>query len=387
MRDESHEPDYASLAARALAAGQPSTVPPPIEDRAETIAAIERALRARTRRRLRPWWVFPPLTAAAAAVVLLVAGGRGGREGRDSGHPALPMTAADLRAGAELSGPSSIEIAFGTRLHLAAHSTAKVMELGTVQRFSLETGGLRAEVAKLTAGRRFLIETPDAEIEVKGTRFDVSVAPVPSSDCGPRTRTRVTVHEGVVAVRFARKEVRLGPGAEWPDCSSAGAAKAPVKAEAPPPFTTAQVSQTTRPTSRASTVMSRPNPGRPHRGPSRATAIALAGPTTAPAKATTTAPATTAEAAAAAVASTAPSPAPAPTHIPVAVPGSSTLADQNDLLAAALAARHRGDVAEALRWLDRLLNRYPDGQLVDSARAERRRLLEGSAPLGERESE
>jgi hypothetical protein len=54
----------------------------------------------------------------------------------------------------------------------------------------------------------------------------------------------------------------------------------------------------------------------------------------------------------------------------------STLSEQNDLLAAALSARRRGDVGEAIRWLDRLITRYPNGQLTDSARAERRRLVD-----------
>jgi hypothetical protein len=52
----------------------------------------------------------------------------------------------------------------------------------------------------------------------------------------------------------------------------------------------------------------------------------------------------------------------------------STLAEQNDLFAAALAARRRGDLREAIQWLDRLIARYPTGQLIDSARAERQRL-------------
>jgi TolA-binding protein len=54
----------------------------------------------------------------------------------------------------------------------------------------------------------------------------------------------------------------------------------------------------------------------------------------------------------------------------------STLAEQNDLFAAALSARRRGDLGEAVHWLDRLIARYPDGQLIESARAERKRLLE-----------
>jgi TolA-binding protein len=44
------------------------------------------------------------------------------------------------------------------------------------------------------------------------------------------------------------------------------------------------------------------------------------------------------------------------------------------LLAAALNAERRGAIDEAERWLDRLMSRYPTGQLADSARAARHRL-------------
>ena len=64
---------------------------------------------------------------------------------------------------------------------------------------------------------------------------------------------------------------------------------------------------------------------------------------------------------------------------PVAPADPSTLAEQNDLFAAALAARRRGDVIDAIHWLDRLIARYPTGPLSDSARAERHRLIEAGA--------
>jgi len=68
--------------------------------------------------------------------------------------------------------------------------------------------------------------------------------------------------------------------------------------------------------------------------------------------------------------------APAPVASPPAGNDPSTLAAQNDLFAAALAARRRGENVEAIRWLDRLIGRYPEGPLTESARAERRRLAE-----------
>jgi hypothetical protein len=193
----------------------------------------------------------------------------------------------------------------GTRLRVGASSRVRLTALGAIQRFDVESGTLEAEVAKVPLGGRFIVATGDAEVEVKGTRFEVAVVPTPST-CAPFARTQVTVQEGVVVVRFAGGEVRLPAGSVWPVCAP------------PPPV------QSNR-------------PRHPH------------------------APAPTADRA-------------GPTAPP---PDPSTLAEQNDLFAAALAARRRGEVDEAIHWLDRLIARYPKGQLIDSARAERQRLIEG----------
>jgi len=350
---------HAARAARVLAAARPSTVPPPLGDRTEAIAAIERALRARAGRRWRRKWVVPSLAtvAAAAAVLLLATSGRD--RPRDAGGrrvPAGPTAVPDeLTLGASLRGPATLVVGIGTRLNLDGRANGQAIEVGNTQRFRLDEGGLRAEVAKLAPGHRFIVQTPDAEVEVKGTRFDVVVSPV-AGDCAPATRTRVMVHEGVVAVRFAGSERLLRPGATWPLCPSAAA---------PAPSATA--------VSPASMGTGGPPAGASFR-PQRER-VAVRGARVAGNSAT--------------VAAAVPAPLEAP---PRAVPALepmlhgaganySTLADQNDLLAAALAARHRGDVAEALRWLDRLLLHYPAGQLADSARAERRRLLDGDAGL------
>jgi hypothetical protein len=52
-----------------------------------------------------------------------------------------------------------------------------------------------------------------------------------------------------------------------------------------------------------------------------------------------------------------------------------SLADQNDLFAAAATARRRGDVRGALAALDRFLARYPASPLAESATVERMRTL------------
>jgi hypothetical protein len=193
-------------------------------------------------------------------------------------------------------------------LRVGASSRVRLTSLGAAQRFDVDSGTLEAEVAKVPLGGRFVIATGDAEVEVKGTRFEVAVVPSPST-CAPFVRTQVTVQEGVVAVRFGGGEVRLAAGSVWPAC--------------PPP---------------ASAV---PSP-RHHVHAPRAAGAPLPD-----------------------------------TGAPAATPADpSTLAEQNDLFAAALSARQRGDHAEAIHRLDRLIARYPNGQLTDSARAERRRLIE-----------
>jgi hypothetical protein len=345
--------DYARLAARALASEDQAAAPTGLGDRPADLAAIERALRSRARRRRSLTWpVVAGITAVAAAAALVAwskprlapvahAERPAAQAERPAAQPApapamlsiaalggdgasiaLAGGARQAIAGDEVApgawlhvpraGTVTLAVATGTRLDLAGGAAAKVAELGAVQRFDLAAGSLAAKVAKLAPGHRFLIGTPDAEVEVRGTRFEVTVAAEPAA-CGPRVRTRVTVQEGVVVVTHAGDQIRVEAGGHWPDCQPASATPASSRHV---PARTAQ-------------------PGaHPH--------VALERP-----------------------------PAPTPELL-----RASTLAEQNDLFAAALAASRRGDVDEAVHWLDRLIARHPTGQLTDSARAERRRLTE-----------
>jgi hypothetical protein len=84
----------------------------------------------------------------------------------------------------------------------------------------LETGALHAEVAKLGPSERFVVRTADAEVEVRGTSFDVwRVSADPS--CGEGTTTRVKVREGIVAVRArGQSETLVHADEVWPrDCA------------------------------------------------------------------------------------------------------------------------------------------------------------------------
>jgi hypothetical protein len=103
---------------------------------------------------------------------------------------------------------------------LSGSSSFRVDSQGATQRFSLQHGELVAHVAKLTATQRFIVDTPDAEIEVRGTRFRLRVIEHPES-CGGGTRTRLEVTEGAVEVRLpSANAVSVKAGEVWPaDCS------------------------------------------------------------------------------------------------------------------------------------------------------------------------
>src|SRR5262249_49437272 len=98
-----------------------------------------------------------------------------------------------------------------------------------------------ASVTKLQPGHRFVVATPDAEVEVKGTRFEL-VVDGEASRCEPGIRTRLTVQEGVVAVRHGGSEVRVAAGSLWPACPPAPPPpvppRAPPRAGGPPPLRT-----------------------------------------------------------------------------------------------------------------------------------------------------
>ena len=352
MTDRNLKTNLAELAAQALSE-EARALEARFDDRSGQVTAIEQALRVRARHR---WIVRRALATAlvaapaAAALVLWVSASSSTHDSTlppaaSTGPPARSVPAPapasvedvqgsievagvardlapgdEIAAGTDLSvsdtGRAVVRLSTGTRITLSDGGTARVSELGAVTRFDLDRGRFGAEVVKLLPGQRFLVVTPDAEIEVKGTRFDVAVAST-SSPCGVPTRTSVDVRSGVVAVRFASHERRLTAGEHWPECRSA---------EAEP--------------LRAPPVFERPHTRR-HVSHVRRTEVASA---------------------------------------PSVQRPSSTLSQQNDLLAAALAAERRRDLEEAERWLDQLMSQYPSGQLADSARAARRRLEALRAP-------
>jgi hypothetical protein len=348
------DPDYSELAARVLA-GRPDEARAPRVDRDRGISVIAQAMAERTRRRRarRAW--FGSL--AATAVVALVAGawlrfgspsaaeravcgadcdaGLTGYAGHASFPPGSHWTA----------GNDGLRVGFGrvTRLDLEPSSEVLYKSAEGTRRFRLLRGALHARVEKLARGQRFIVETQDTEVEVRGTAFDVAIAPTPK--CG--TSTRVTVHEGVVEVRAASGTQRLRVGESWPTaCDEAapdpepGLAASPVSVAVPAP----------RPKSGARAL----NVQSPSLAETAKAAPEAASPPEAQPSAAASAPR----------------------------PPRSSLVEQNDLYARAVAARRSGQPSLALELYAELTRRFPASALVESALIERVRILQKLDPSG-----
>jgi hypothetical protein len=79
---------------------------------------------------------------------------------------------------------------------------------GAIDRVRLQDGSLSLEVRHRRPGERFLVELPDGELEVRGTRFEVNVE--------ARVTAHVRVFEGRVALRrTGEAELVLGAGESW----------------------------------------------------------------------------------------------------------------------------------------------------------------------------
>ncbi|HEX2672578.1 MAG TPA: FecR domain-containing protein [Polyangiaceae bacterium] len=336
-------PRYAAAAAQLLRRCLPGATVVSGEE-ARGIATIERALRARTRRR-RLLAIGASLVAAAAiglvatqvgkwrqsaasagAIAINVTpAGRGAALARNEGE--VPLQApSSLESGQRIETPAeggaSLQFSTGSSMTLAGRTSFRVDSQGITQRFTLQRGELVAHVAKLVASQRFIVNTPDAEVEVRGTRFRLRV--IERGDtCGDGTRTRLEVSEGVVEVRAARGElVNVKAGEVWPaGCSG-----------------NADVPQNVAP---AESVGRAATPA-PRRG------------------------------------------APSPARAVVGDSESehaSGLTIQNDLFAEGVARGRRGDTSGALRAYQELINRFPRSPLAENAMVERMRLL-AKSPIG-----
>jgi ferric-dicitrate binding protein FerR (iron transport regulator) len=326
---------YATEVAKVLSAVRTgAAAPPSAQAREAAITALTAAMRGgRIRRRPRVVWL-------AAAVVAMATGLAAWRYVDGTGSVAMVTTqvgqgARLVRAGATSAldegrslgpgdrmeaGPGdgiSVQLSTGTSMKVEPAGALEIVGAGSAQRFTLLRGAVRADVAKIRPGERFVIATPDAEVEVRGTAFRVT-ANSSEATCQGGARTRLEVFEGVVAVRRGESVTLVRAGGVWPDCPAGPEVVALPPAPVVPGSTRSAVSAPERRASRAKTP---------------------AGPVVAQ-----------------------PDPA-------------STLAEQNDLYGRAVAARRRGDRQAALATFLELERRFPGGPLGESALVERMRLI------------
>lgn len=218
------------------------------------------------------------------------------------------QTAAGARAHLATS-KASVSLGESTELRLTRPSAAE-------ERISLRRGRVDVAVNKAVEQKRsVVVETPDAEVVVRGTVFDVRVEPARSA-----TTTHVHVTHGSVWVLAQGVQVALlSAGQSW---SSAGGvtSEVPRAAEAlPTPVESAPVA--------AATPARDPGLKPPASGAKEA-----------PHKA-------------------------------------GTLAEENRLFSSAVEARNRGDAARAAELFGELLATYPQSPLREVAQVERFRAL------------
>lgn len=240
-------------------------VPSPT-DRAIAIAAMERA---RTRMRRKAMLARLALPALAAAALLVTLFGLHAFRRRHAPvatqPPAAPAASLNatvvrtlegevviVRAGKELAiggglviepgdrvlatvgARAGLALPTGTHLLVDRGGDLAVLANDSAQTFFLAAGAVRADVAKLRAGERFVVRTADAEVEVHGTSFRVERV-TPDASCAVSVSTKVTVFEGVVTVRSGGHEERVAAGELWPRCVPSAVAPSTSASSVPAP--------------------------------------------------------------------------------------------------------------------------------------------------------
>lgn len=344
-----NSPRYARLAATLLSREAPSHATVSEGNRDFAVARIEQALIHKAKRRQAQRWagVAVALTLAAAFAVRVGHAGQRAQPvvtavGQPTGSGARVLTptgSLPLRSGgvlppggrlvADAHGGASLQLSTGTQIAIEHDASLAFREAGPTEHFVLSQGGILARVAKLHAGERFIVSTPDAEIEVHGTVFRVAVVE-PNAECSEHTQTRVEVIEGIVEVRAGGRSSYVHPGEHWPaGCSDSAAA-------------TANLSRTTSQDKAPAPASSYAPRAQTRALPQKTASLDLVGQASS----------------AAAVAE-----------------AKSQVKEQNDLFAQGVALRRAGDTSGALAKFETLMTRYPASPLAESSAAERMRSL------------
>ncbi|HEX3694993.1 MAG TPA: FecR family protein [Polyangia bacterium] len=100
---------------------------------------------------------------------------------------------------------------------------------GQVDRIRLAHGSVHLKVTKLAADRRFHVVTADADVQVKGTEFDVNLI------AEPTPHTCVRVQEGLVQVTTSNAMIKMVAAGETFGCGERAARSTAVAPPAPRP--------------------------------------------------------------------------------------------------------------------------------------------------------
>jgi len=236
------------------------------------------------------------------------------------------VTAEGGRARALLASGAEVEIDPLSRVRLVRDRTGSNKSTTSVrdgnEAVVLGAGRVSLRVPKLGPQRSLAVQTPEAMVVVHGTAFSVERRIIPGETL-PRTTVGVT--EGSVAVRHDGAEVMLHAGDHWSSGSLPAHEDEPERRLGAPMM--APTPATSRPRSNA---QGQRTGGRVPKG------------------------------------------ADAPEK-------SSSLAAENRLLQAAMAARQQGDVHRAMQLATELVTRFPASPLVEEARVEHMRALVSAA--------
>jgi hypothetical protein len=194
----------------------------------------------------------------------------------------------------------------------------------------LDRGRVELSVPKLRSGHTLSVTTPDSTVTVRGTRFSVEVVIE-----GTQAITSVDVTQGSVWVRQADTRLVLGAGSHWSSRVAPPPASAIARSVAPPATSEAARGAASAPGVHAEAL------------PTKAASVPGAS-------------------------------AARPETTPQPALESSTLAQENDLYAAASRAAREGNDAIAIADLNGLLSRYPNSPLAQNARVDRFRALNRS---------
>lgn len=353
-------PKLARAAAKLLAEEEIDARAPSTDERDRTVNAIKVELARSAQRGRRRRWALPLVSVAAAVALLGIGAATWFRHGTGSVAAVPPSNRPDtnaavvadtvrgtvfvekngervaLRSSAVLArgskvvamdGEAILVLRSGSKIDVEHATTASLVEDGETELIDIDRGAVTSTVTKRGPTQRFIVRTPDAEVEVRGTVFRVSRLEDPQ--CG--VQTRVHVDEGRVMVRAAGQDgATLEPGGDW--VSRCVTPQLPAATAASPPLPSATSLPSSLPSKRSA--------------PTAAATAAATPPATA-------SPRTLA---------------------------SSELAAQNALFADAMASKSRGDTASALTSLDFLLQKYPRTPLREAAEAQRMNLVAGTDP-------